>query len=199
METSIKNRDHWQQVWQSFRSGNADSFREIYNEFADALFTYGSKITPDRELLKDCIQDLFIDLYRYNLELRCPEYLEFYLYKTLKHLLIRKIRLGRQLQHLPAEDFTVFNLNFNFEEDYFQQESEMKRQESVKRILQNLDDTKRELIFLKFTSGLNYAEIGEILNLKPDTVKKQLYRLLQSLRENYSVKLMELFLMCCKA
>jgi len=191
-----KNRDYWQKVWISFKAGDKDSFEEIYNEFTDMLFAYGSKITSDRELLKDCIQDLFIDLHRYNLELRHPEYLEYYLLKSLKHSLARKIQQSRQIQYLPLENTATFNLKFNLEEDYLLNETEQSRRESLKKIIQSLDAPKRELLFLKFNSGLNYAEIGEMLNLKPETVKKQIYRLLQSIRQCFSSKIAEFFVIC---
>ena len=60
-----------------FRSGDRNAFSEIYEEFSDNLFAYGSKITHDRELLKDCIQDVFYNLYQYNLKLDYPVYLFF--------------------------------------------------------------------------------------------------------------------------
>ncbi|MFW6371850.1 MAG: RNA polymerase sigma factor, partial [Bacteroidota bacterium] len=41
---------------------------------------------------------------------------------------------------------------------------------------------KRELLFLKFNSGLTYNEIGVLLDCKPDTVKKQVTRLLRYLQ-----------------
>ena len=62
----LKDRFQWQEVWSRFRSGDQDAFSEIYQKFIDALFAYGCKMTRDRELVKDCIQDIFIDLHLLN-------------------------------------------------------------------------------------------------------------------------------------
>ena len=36
------------------------NFSELYNKYVDILFTYGCKMTSDRELVKDCIHDVFV-------------------------------------------------------------------------------------------------------------------------------------------
>lgn len=195
----LKNRQYWGKIWFSFKAGDTDAFEEIYKEFSDALFSYGSKITKDRDLLKDSIQDLFIDLYRYDLNLRRPEYLEYYLIKSLKNKLIRAIKRQRMLEFVPDDHLALFDLKLNFEDEFYRQENDQKHIETLKIILKNLDPSKRELLFLKFNTGLNNTEIGDILQLKPETVKKQLYRLLQTLHDNYGTKLMELFVICFKA
>jgi RNA polymerase sigma-70 factor (ECF subfamily) len=59
--------------------------------------------------------------------------------------------------------------------------------------LKNLTAQKRELLFLKFNSGLSYKEIGELLKCKPDTAKKQVYRILDYLRNKLGKDFLHLF------
>jgi RNA polymerase sigma factor (sigma-70 family) len=192
-----RNRDYWQFVWSKFRSGDRSSFEEIYNEFTDRLFVYGNKITTDKELVKDAIQDLFIDLYKYHPTIKNPELLEFYLYKSLKHAIIKKLQKENRLQSIQP-DFNSFELAFYAETEDFQDDSKSRQLDSLQKALKGLDQQKRELLFLKFDSGLTYSEIGELLNLKPDTVKKQVYRIIQHLHDSVGAKILELFLLCCK-
>ena len=194
MNSLIKDRTHWLEVWYRFRIGNQAAFGEIYEEFIDSLFAYGHKITRDRELVKDCIQDIFIDLRRLNPNLHHPEYLEFYLFKSLKNVIIHRLKENKRSDNLPIEELIVFDLKFNIEQDDFDQESDQLRLEKLKTILQTLDPQKRELLFLKFNTGLNYVEIGQLLGLNPDTVKKQVYRTLDHLRGKYGNQLMELLM-----
>jgi len=86
----------------------------------------------------------------------------------------------------------LFDLKFNVEQDHFGEESDQLRLERLKTILQTLEPLKRELLFLKFNTGLNYVEIGQLLNMNPDTVKKQVYRTLDHLRVKYGSQLMAL-------
>ncbi len=185
-------KDYWKLVWNNFKSGDRASFEIIYHEFAEVLFAYGSRITSDKELLKDCIHDVFVDIYQYGSELRNPESLEFYLFKALKRNIIRKLKKDRPIR-LTDEDITTFELNFNLEEEIIREEKESRRLYRLQELLKSLSSAQRELLFLKFNSGMSYPEIGKLLDLKPDTVKKQVYRLINGLREQVGNDLLELF------
>ena len=194
MKNTIKDRAHWLEVWIRFRSGDQAAFSEIYEEFIDSLFAYGSKITRDRELVKDCAQDIFIDLQRLQPDLHHPEYIEFYLYKSLKNAIFLKLKENQRTNNQAIEEITGFDLQFSVEQDDQDMESDHLRREKLKSILQTLDPQKRELLFLKFSTGLNYVEIGHLLGLNADTVKKQVYRILDNLRGKYGSQLMELLM-----
>ena len=47
----------------SFQAGNMAAFSQLYNLHINVLFNYGLKLTIDKELLKDCIHDIFVKLY----------------------------------------------------------------------------------------------------------------------------------------
>jgi len=188
-----KDRNQWVDVWRRFRLGDRFAFSEIYEEFADVLFAYGIKITSDRELVKDCIQDLFYNIYRYNIKLQQPEYLEFYLFRSLKNDLIRKIKNKNQQSSLNDENVVLFDLKFLAEHENHEHESDELRIEALRKILETISPQKREMLFLKFSTGLNYAEIGEIVGMKADAVKKQVYRTLDDLRDRFGDKLLSLF------
>ncbi|WP_372775861.1 RNA polymerase sigma factor [Mangrovibacterium sp.] len=190
---SNPNVKYWQEIWANFKAGDRRAFESIYNEFVDVLYSYGSKITSDKVLLEDSIQDLFIDVYRYGSSIRQPEYLEFYLFKSLKRIIIRKLKEKSKTLEFTNESFEQFNLTFSIEEI-----SDKEILEKNILLLQNeiksLDAQKRELLFLKFNSGLTYTEIGEMLNLKPDTVKKQVQRLLKHIQNRLGGTMIEFVL-----
>jgi RNA polymerase sigma factor (sigma-70 family) len=190
----LKDRSHWLEVWFRLRSGDHASFGEIYEEFIDSMFAYGSRVTRDRELVKDCIQDVFLDIQRLKPDLHHPESLEFYLFKSLKNAILHKIQENKKIKSLSVTKMAIFDLRFNIEQDIFEPESDRMRVEKLKQILQTLDPQKRELLFLKFSTGLNYVEIGQLLGINPDTAKKQIYRTLDHLRGRYGSQLMELLM-----
>ncbi|WP_321373075.1 sigma-70 family RNA polymerase sigma factor [uncultured Draconibacterium sp.] len=186
--------EYWQLVWNKFKSGDKIAFKTIYNEFSDSLFSYGARITSDRELLKDSIQDLFINVYSYGSNLRNPELLEFYLYKTLKRIIVNKLVEKKQFSSIQ-ESPSVFDLKFSIEDQKFGDEEDLTIKVLQKEI-SDLKPSKRELLFLKFNSNLTYVEIGKLLNLKPNTVKKQVYRILKHLRRKIGAEIAVFFSMC---
>lgn len=181
-----------------FRSGDREAFGEIYEEFVDVLFAYGRKITHDRELVKDAIQDLFFNLYKYNPHLHHPEYLEFYLFRSLRNEIILKIKKSKQESTLTDDGMLLFDLQFNAEQDQAERESDELKVKVLKEILQSVDAQKRELLFLKFSTGLSYIEIGQLLDMNPDTAKKQVYRTLDQLRNRFGKQLFELLMIWYK-
>ena len=198
MENLTKDRTYWQNTWNRFKEGDREAFGEIYNEYTDMLYDYGMKLSGNQELVKDCIQDLFVDLFRYGKKLGTPEYLEFYLIKSLKRSIIHKIQKSNRVNNISESAVSTFDLTFDLENQIIQNESEKKQFKLLQDILKTLDPKKRELLFLRFNSGLNYFEIGKLVGLNPDTVKKQVYRLLDSLKEKYGAKFAELFVFCLK-
>ncbi|MDQ2713998.1 MAG: sigma-70 family RNA polymerase sigma factor [Chloroflexota bacterium] len=62
------------------------------------------------------------------------------------------------------------------------------RQESLVRLrclLEGVDGKKRELLALRFAAGLSTAEIALVVNKSQASVKKQLTRILSTLKEQY--------------
>ena len=80
-------REYWQGIWEKFKYGDQKAFEIIYNEYVDVLFAYGSKITCDKSLVEDSIQDLFIDIYTYNIGLASQNHSNFIFSKRWNELL----------------------------------------------------------------------------------------------------------------
>ena len=189
-------REYWQLIWEKFKSGDRNAFETIYSEYIDVLFAYGSRLTKDRYLLEDSIQDLFVDIYTYKITLRKPESLEYYLFKSLKRIIFRKCKDNKRFDNSCFVD-EGFDLKFSIEDQKYEADDE--KLTSLQKEVESLSARQRELIYLKFNSGLTYGEIGKLLDLKPDTVKKQVYRLLNQIRTKVGQIGLELFILCFKA
>ena len=76
----------------SFQAGNMAAFSQLYNLHINVLFNYGLKLTIDKELLKDCIHDIFVKLYTKKDELGTIDNLRSYLFISLKNKLCDELR-----------------------------------------------------------------------------------------------------------
>lgn len=189
------DKEYWQLVWNNFKAGDRHAFEIIYSEFIDSLFAYGSKITNNRALLEDAIQDVFIDVYTYGKSLKKPEFLEFYLFKVLRRILFRKLKESRRFEH-SVEFQNFFDLKFPVELIEQEKQQLEKKCKMLQLEIQGLNTRNRELLFLKFNSGLTYVEIGQLLNIKPDTAKKRIRRIIRYFHSNLKEKIIELFALC---
>ena len=51
-----------EKLWESCLKGDKEAFRELYCRFYALLRNYGIKLLPDKNLVEDCVQDIFIKL-----------------------------------------------------------------------------------------------------------------------------------------
>lgn len=189
------NSKDWTPVWLRFKDGDLNAFQEIYDGFIPNLHAYGAKLAPGFELLDDCIQELFLELYTHRKNLKTPENLEFYLLKSLRRIVFHKIKKENRFINLE-ENLTksfLFDLELdNYENDNFLQE----KIEVVKSALAELTTSQREILYLKFYNNLNYSEIGDLLGVRPDSAKKQVYRIIERLRTDLTSRILSLFTVC---
>lgn len=166
-------------LWESFRKGDRDAFATLFREHYDHLFRFGNKFTTDTELLEDCIQELFIELWQ--AKSRAPVFsIKAYLLKSLKYKLLKTFRKkGRTLplHENGAGDFEWSHENFLIA----QQESDDKKQLVIKA-LGRLSSRQKEIIYLKYYQNLSYEEVSEIMNINYQVARNLLYQAIKSLK-----------------
>jgi RNA polymerase sigma-70 factor (ECF subfamily) len=148
--------------------------------------------------VKDSIQQLFLELYTSKGKLADPENLEFYLLKSLKHILMRKTSMEKRTSLSEAGN-AGFQIELDVENRWITSEQEQSKINLLNEALQSLDPTKKELLFLKFYSGLTNQQIGALTGQRPETVQKQIYRILKTLQVTFVERFLEFFHMCCRA
>lgn len=175
-------------LWVEFKRGSQEAYRELYDHFFELLFRYGRKITPDRALVKDAIQDLFVELWKSRETLGTPASPRHYLLKALRGKLARSIRQGYRvlyLQDLKGEYYREIIDSYETELVRLQLSEEQKR--SLVEALQQLTNRQREVIFLHFYQDLGYEEIAGIMGIGIDSlynlVSKAIDRLRASLKK----------------
>ena len=87
-------------LWNNVIAGDQQAFRVLYEASADMLYAYALRYFPDKEMIMDCIHDLFTDLYLQRRNLARQVNIRFYLLvsfrRKLKASLKKKARLSLQ-------------------------------------------------------------------------------------------------------
>jgi DNA-directed RNA polymerase specialized sigma24 family protein len=86
------------EIWCIFKKGNKQAFAILYRRYFKVLFQYGIKMAEDKDLVKDCIHDLFIDLWKNKENLTAPKSVKAYLLSAIQHKLIRQLTRVRTRQ-----------------------------------------------------------------------------------------------------
>ncbi len=109
----------------SFQAGNMAAFSQLYDLHVRILFNYGLKLTLDKELLKDCIHDIFVKLYVKKDELGTIDNLKSYLFISLKNKLCDELRRRMYMSDTAVEEVNAIS-SMDVEEDYVEEEQQKK-------------------------------------------------------------------------
>ncbi|MEL7589018.1 MAG: sigma-70 family RNA polymerase sigma factor [Prolixibacteraceae bacterium] len=187
-------------LWMDFKRGDTNAFGIIYSEHIDFLFNYGRSVTRNVEIIEDSIHDLFLYVFSKKDEIITPDYIQYYLLKAYKRILIEKIRAERKIETKIDDGAIGFDLEIETE-GIAEKEIEEKKITLIESLIEKLDPKKKEVIFLKFQSGLSYVEIAEIVGIQPSSVKQIVYRVISSFHEivkDHAIELLFLFFKKCK-
>jgi RNA polymerase sigma factor (sigma-70 family) len=168
-------------VWDDFRKGDKDAYEFIYRTYAPLLYNYGYKITSDRELTQDCIQELFIKLLVSRTKIGKTDSIKFYLYKCLRRDLMCALRAKNKYVKADADIENQFNVVFSFEYELIEEQTSAERSAQLQRALDNLPPRQKEVIFLRFYENLSFEQISAVMGIEQSSVYKIIYKAIDNL------------------
>lgn len=172
--------DESQIKWRQFISGDDESFSWIYTVYARKLYQYGLCFTSDEELVKDCIQDIFVYLYNNRVKLEFCDNIRFYLFGAFKNNLIKTIHHASISEGLAEE--LPFLIELTIEEQYIQNEQYVTESEKIEKLLSLLTSRQREIIYYRFIQGMSLEEICGLMDLNYQSAQNLIQRSLKKMR-----------------
>ncbi len=185
-----------EKIWNNFISGDSEAFAYLYNLHLDSLYRYGIKLCNDESLVKDSIQEIYIDLYMKREKNKTnPQNLKFYLILALKHNLIKKIIKRRKLVTNEDNYELSFDPEYSIEKNIIDREKDEELINKVENILQKLPAKQKEALYLRFNESMEYIEIARILNISIESSRKLVYRGIKNIREVIEKEKLFIFLL----
>jgi RNA polymerase sigma-70 factor (ECF subfamily) len=171
--------------WSGMEGGDRNAFLALYKSHYQALFSYGITLTANRELTKDCLQELFLEIWHKQASPN-KEIINVraYLFTWLRRKIFRELSLlsAKIFTDEMIESFATKELCYEELLIAFQQSEEEKEQ--LTHALKKLTKKQLEIIRMKFFENLSYAEIAAKTSLAPRTVYNLIYEAIRHLREN---------------
>ncbi|HEY0756175.1 MAG TPA: sigma-70 family RNA polymerase sigma factor [Ktedonobacteraceae bacterium] len=163
---------------------DASAFAELYRRYLARVYHYVRVRLNDDEDAADLTQQIFLQaldaLPRYQ-----PRGVPFaaWLFQIARHAVADLYRRRKTLATWDAlpNAFELQAVPQDIEELLVQRE----RLANLRELLVRLDPWQRELLALRFAAGLSSSEIAQVVGKSHAAVKKQLTRLLYTLKERY--------------
>jgi RNA polymerase sigma-70 factor (ECF subfamily) len=181
--------------WSQFREGDREAFAAIYQDHILQLITFGLRLCPDKDLLKDQIQELFVELWHSRKSLAPIRSVKFYLFKALRYKLVR-LEKNRYLSRQSARiAFSLDNpLEDPIETSIIENESRVSQVACLRQAIKSLSHRQQEAIQLRYFQGFTNDQIAELMDLNYQSVSNLLHRALSRLKEVYKTPVSHLLL-----
>jgi RNA polymerase sigma factor (sigma-70 family) len=171
-------------LWNEFRSGKTDAFRQLIRIHYQDLYNYGSRFTRDEDIVKDCIQDLFLSLWTNRLTISENSFVKYYLLKTLRRHLARAIGQSKYYNGWSELHFeALFRDSSSIEGRLIREDLLVEPARKMRKVLTGLSRRQQEAIYLRFYLDADIEEIADIMSLNRQSVYNLLHDALKRLRK----------------
>lgn len=172
-----------EKYWQDFIDGDFNALSVLFSHNCKGLMAYGMKIYPDQELVKDAVQEVFVQLIAMRQKLKQNGNYNGLIYRLLRNKMIDEIKLINRSKRI---DHLIFSSTDNSEPDaehqYIDIEDEHKRNNLLTSALNQLSSHQKEAMHLKFASELSYEQIAVVMGINIASSRTLIYRTLKQIR-----------------
>lgn len=169
-------------LWESFKGGDKESFRTLFRKYYSSLYLYGYKITQDKQLLEDCIQDLFTELWLSSSKTQVKS-VKAYLLKSLQYKVIKGLQKRSRLM-LSQDDPNNSEFQISHDNTMIVREDQEQNGHKIKTAMGQLSRRQQEIVYLRFFQSLSYEEISEVMDINYQVARNLLYQSIKALRKN---------------
>ncbi|AOM76496.1 RNA polymerase sigma factor [Pedobacter steynii] len=174
--------------WKLLVEGEKQGLYTCFNLFYDDLYRFGLSLYRDPELIKESIQNLFIELWAIRDKLGDVGNIQQYVFTIYKRIIYKthqKSFSNDPENNLPLENVKEEVLSVRSYESILiasQEDEYLKKR--LKHALAKLTPRQKEIILMRYYECLSFKEIAHKTLLTERTVYNTLHNAINALREN---------------
>lgn len=176
-------------IWDNFREGNDEAFSLLFETYIDPLHRYGLKFVSDEDIVKDCIQDLFIKLYNNRESLSSTTNPKFYLLLSLKNMILDTLSKNKRITYVSPGDLPFIASQYYKVDETNDEDDQEEIRLKFEQVLSMLNPRQKEAIYLRFQLDLSYEEISDLLGINYQSARNLIHRSITKIRENTDLSL----------
>lgn len=169
-------------LWNELRQGNHEALETIYRTYFKQLYNYGRRFACDEATVEDCLQELFVELWSKRQNLSETNAILPYLYVSLKRKIIKSVRNIRKSTDVEFSDIK-FNVDLSIESSILAADETEENRIQLQEAFKHLSSRQKEIVYLKFYSGMDYEGISELMDLNYQSARNLVARALQKLQK----------------
>lgn len=162
--------------------GDEAAFAELYNYYKAPALRFSVSLLKDEEEAENMIQDVFVKIWIKREQIKPDHNFSSYLFTCLRNMAFdyfKKVEKSEQLRKHFMDGMMLAG-------DEEKEEKE-RRISLVQSAVESLSLKRKLILKLNIEEGKSYQEIAEFLRISKNTVKNQLVKAKQILREKVDV------------
>ena len=174
---------------QQLQNGDEKALGALMKLFYAPMYNYACKFSQDEQLVKDCIQEVFISLWQRRDSATAISSPKYYLLRAVKNKVVKAI--GKNAQTINSGSLDEYDFKVEFSTEYMLIEKQISAENAVRlqEILSQLPARQKEIVYLKFYHQLDHEQIAALMNINRQSVYNLLHESLQKLRKFWQQEL----------
>jgi RNA polymerase sigma factor (sigma-70 family) len=148
---------------------NEKEYNTCVKDYSDNVFRYLVKNLQDKDLSKDILQDSFLNLWnkRQSVDYKTAK---TYLFQIAHNTMINTLKYNNKKQTLDTPTDLSASSNYDLNQ-------------TLTRLMDFLPNKQRQSLLLRDYEGYSYKEIAEIMSIKEEDVKINIFRARGKMKE----------------
>src|SRR5699024_5498276 len=163
----------------------------VFEHYYKPLYGYGVKLCSRPEIVKDCIHDLFQNLWERRGNLAHIKSPNVYLFVSLWRKIMKEMKEQRKKTNDMTQNTENDFIDFVCEVIIIRDVVKFRQKEELQQALNKLSDRQKEFVYLHYYNGLSYGEIEELLSINRQSVRNHIYRAMETLRSLLDIGIMK--------
>jgi RNA polymerase sigma-70 factor, ECF subfamily len=161
-------------LFNGVRRNDRLALNTLFTRYYSRLCAFANSYVQSKDDAEEIVSDVFVNLWKGRHSIKINSSFRAYLYVSVKHAAFAKMK-KRQVDMVSIDDLLM---EHQFIDDYGPLEAlafnEMENH--LQGAINGLPPRCRQVFLMKWTEGLTYKEIGEILGVAEKTVENQVIK-----------------------
>lgn len=168
-------------LWERMLHKDEEAVALLYRRHFDSLYNYGLHLCPDEDVVKDCIQDLFLSFYNLHPSSSVRSVRAYLLMSVRNNLLAVLQNRGRKIS-MDELDFELAVPEEELFRKFGTDDQTAGRIHQLRCAYERLNANQRHAVYLRFIKEMDWDELGEVLGISPHSCMNLVGRAVVKLR-----------------
>ncbi len=182
----LKSSEHY---WSLLVEGDQRGLEGIYNLFARDLFAFGMSVVPDYDFIQDCVQEVFLDIWKYHRNLQAVSNIKVYLFKSTSHKIFKEIKRAKKTNwEALNEENTALPIIESVESEMVNLQAKEHMQVRVAQTLEKLPKRQKQVLSHLFFDQFTYEEVAKIMGINLRSTYTLAWKAITAIKKQLSAK-----------